>query len=265
MKCRASFAQGQGNPAGLIFPPPMRLRWIGTLKRMAKAHVCMECGTDLARVRVQREPHYQLPLVVCPRCRAVSIRRCHPIIARYRHARLVALAVAAVIIQLGLIGLFTFLNMMAAVTLMFSVLEVSEHRSKEEIMMMGITALVVVPIATGAWLSVSFYHLRRWRVWLGWFAFMLVPPGVLGWALAMSGEFTMGESLWLGHDADSFAAVVAMSTVLFIIVASGPLLVMMIVATAGIPLGLGVVWIHRWFQRALWRTRLRRARHWRIA
>lgn len=249
-----------GQPVHLV-----KLRWSGTLNHMAKAHVCMECGTDLARVRVRREPHYHLLLVVCPGCRAVSVRRHHPIIARYRQARLVTLAIATVIVQLGLIGLFTFLNLMSAVTLLFSVLEVPQRRSDEDILILAVMAVVVVPVATGAWLSVSFHHLRRWKVWMGWFTFMLVPPGVLGWVRAMSEEFILGDATWLGAASDSFAVSVAVSTILFLIVASGPLIVMMIVATAGIPLGLGIVWVHRWLQRALWRMRLRRARHWRIA
>ena len=193
------------------------------------------------------------------------MRRRHPILARYRQSRSIAVAVLVMGVQLALIGVFAFLNLMGAVTLVMMLLEVPEHRNAEELTLLAVYSLLVLPVATGAWLTVAFHHIRRWKVWLGWIAFMLLPFAVLGAGLAISEEFILGDSTILFWSEWSFEAMVVTSTILFTIVASGPLLVIMTIAIAGIPLGHGLVWIGRWLQRSLWRTRLRRARHWRIA
>src|SRR5262245_27090216 len=125
---------------------------------MAAAHVCMTCGLDLARVRVQRDPHYHLPLVICPQCRSASVRRRHPIISRFRQARRVALPFIVVAIQLPLIGLFGFLNLMAAFALLMIALEVPRFHDPEEIRWLIVLTLIVLPIITGTWLTIGFHH-----------------------------------------------------------------------------------------------------------
>lgn len=51
------------------------------------SHICLSCGRDLARVRALIEPHYGLPVVVCPDCGCAVVRRRHPIIVRWRRFR----------------------------------------------------------------------------------------------------------------------------------------------------------------------------------
>lgn len=54
---------------------------------MPVAHVCISCGTSLSRVRAQRDPHYDLMLVVCPACGVACVRRRHPLQAGWRRFR----------------------------------------------------------------------------------------------------------------------------------------------------------------------------------
>ena len=51
---------------------------------MAIAHVCLGCGFDLARVRAGADPHYGLPLIICPQCTTATIRRKHPLQKGFR-------------------------------------------------------------------------------------------------------------------------------------------------------------------------------------
>ena len=45
---------------------------------MPIAHVCQRCGEGLGRIRPQREPHYGLRVVRCPRCDWTCVRRKSP-------------------------------------------------------------------------------------------------------------------------------------------------------------------------------------------
>jgi len=225
----------------------------------------MNCGKDLARVRVQRDPHYHLPLVICPQCGTAAVRQRHPIIARYRQSRLIVLAMVGVLVQLASIGLFGFLNLMATVAVMMIMLEVPRYRNEDEVRVVLVMSLLALPIATGTWLTVAFHHLRRWKVWLGWMLIMLLPIGILGCALAATEEFTVGDPTLLAQFGWSTTAIIVASTMLFTIVALAPLSVMMIVALLGVFPGRGLVWVHDVTCRGLWRARLRRVRRWRSA
>jgi hypothetical protein len=69
---------------------------------MAISHICLRCGMDLARVRAVPDPHYRLPVAVCPGCGGVTVRRPDAIVMGYRRARrlfsaLLALGAQAVV------------------------------------------------------------------------------------------------------------------------------------------------------------------------
>ena len=68
---------------------------------MAISHVCLSCGLDLARVRALLEPHYALPVVVCPDCGWATVRRA-PQGGRSLYRLLVSLL--TLISQLGLLA-----------------------------------------------------------------------------------------------------------------------------------------------------------------
>ena len=42
---------------------------------MPRSHVCLGCGTDISGVRAPPDPHYGLPIVTCPTCAMVCVRR----------------------------------------------------------------------------------------------------------------------------------------------------------------------------------------------
>ncbi|MFG0259296.1 MAG: hypothetical protein ACF8LK_03000 [Phycisphaerales bacterium JB041] len=42
---------------------------------MARSHICLGCGTELAHLAAPPDRHYGLPVVVCPRCTLASVRR----------------------------------------------------------------------------------------------------------------------------------------------------------------------------------------------
>lgn len=42
---------------------------------MQRAHICGQCGKDLSPIRAVPDPHYALPIVVCPGCCYAVVRR----------------------------------------------------------------------------------------------------------------------------------------------------------------------------------------------
>ncbi|MDQ7013330.1 MAG: hypothetical protein Q9O74_05460 [Planctomycetota bacterium] len=50
---------------------------------MARSHICMGCGKELARLRAPPDPHYGLPVVVCPGCGLACVRRPRGGLARW--------------------------------------------------------------------------------------------------------------------------------------------------------------------------------------
>lgn len=226
---------------------------------MAAAHVCMTCGLDLARLRVRRDQHYGLPLVICPSCATAAVRRKHPLLARYRQARRAGLALFVIAFQLGLVALFTFVNTFAAIAIALILLDVPDFRDEAEIRWVTILSMAVFPPILGTWLTISFRHLKRWRVWLGWFVFMLVPIALFGWGLAASDEFVIAPDVF-GHDGWRGWATIALSTAIFAVIGAAPLAGMMIVATPGMLIGRALLWVDARVRQALWRFRLRNAR-----
>ena len=72
---------------------------------MAIAHVCLGCGADLARTHVIRDPHYRLPIVICPDCGEACVRRVDPILQRWRAFQPIALALCALFVQVLIVFL----------------------------------------------------------------------------------------------------------------------------------------------------------------
>lgn len=54
------------------------------LHRVARSHICLGCGTELAHVAAPPDRHYGLPVVVCPRCTLACVRRPFAGRARWR-------------------------------------------------------------------------------------------------------------------------------------------------------------------------------------
>lgn len=143
----------------------------------------MQCGFDLARQRATLDPHYGLPLAICPRCGWTCVRRDLLLANRYRAIRRATEALALLVLQGTLILLFTSVNCLNAIGLDEWSLEprgLAWARRNWEYLAW---AIIVVPHLTGAWLMVAFDHRRRVTVFLLWttwlLAWMLVPAIVI--------------------------------------------------------------------------------------
>ncbi len=144
---------------------------------MAIAHVCLECGLDLAQHRARIEPHYGLPLVTCSRCGRSEVRRRHPIQRRWRDIRRLTksllVAAAQVVVILLLAG--------------FTIMSANMHAKlidPRRIMLLddigrafAAIGLIMLPIVTGAWLGSALNHWPRKTQWLGWVVFVVA----IGW------------------------------------------------------------------------------------
>lgn len=217
---------------------------------MAISHLCLGCGFDLARVRTRPDPHYALPLVVCPDCGEAAVRRVHPHQVGWRAFLRVKASIIALVIQLGLLS--------GAAAAVIGVCVEGERwargnliaTSRQE-MTFGLIAFGVVPIAVGAWLSGGLGHLGRIRAWS---LFTIVVAGVI--FLDCIGAPLLRRLL----EAGGLSLVVGD---LRWVELSGRLVVLagiMSVATAGIPLGMLVRAGHRSWHRNRRRARRRRIR-----
>jgi hypothetical protein len=129
---------------------------------MAIAHICLQCGTDLAHARPVREPHYGWRLVTCPRCGWHVVRRRHPVWSKWIWLRRIdwALTVMAVHLLIGLGMLAAALSMPPLVLLMIVTFRPGSSDWITGAAWLG-AAFVSAAVATGAWLTVAFGHLRR--------------------------------------------------------------------------------------------------------
>ena len=226
---------------------------------MAIAHVCLGCGWDLARVRPQREPHYGLDLIRCPRCRAAVVRRKHPIWTRWRQFRRLDFAITVLGARVFITALLTFLNVMAA---MLCVVLLSELRVDREwpdgagvylIMIFGMLA----PL-TGTWLTAAFEHIPRWRMWFGWLLWIALILVVLSLHGPFEDQFDRRPSpqeydgpiwQWMLEGIRNIAVPGAAATAL-----------MLIAAIPGLLVGRGLLRLTANVRRTRWRLGRRRRR-----
>jgi hypothetical protein len=138
---------------------------------MAIAHVCLSCGFDLARIRARIEPIYRLPLVTCPRCGVHAVRRRHPIWRTYRTLLRVDAALTVLLVQFVLLVALLVANVCGALAVGEVVDGAIQRRKLSEGEIAILVAFgLIVPIATGTWLTAGLAH---WRRFAGWSAFFL--------------------------------------------------------------------------------------------
>jgi hypothetical protein len=133
---------------------------------MPISHPCVSCGSDLAAVRARTEPHYGLPLVTCPACGDVFVRRPHPLSCRWRSILRGGGTLIVLALQLAAVA--------GAVSLIASICigigdDVARGRlagvPRRELVVVSFVAFIVVPIALGAWLTGGLHHWRRPVAW----------------------------------------------------------------------------------------------------
>jgi hypothetical protein len=218
---------------------------------MAISHLCTNCGSDLARIRARREPLYGLPLVVCPRCGICAVRRRHPLQRRYRSGKRLALSLAVLAAQLGLLAAFISLTTAVCVQFGEDFMRGGVELSRPEMTVLAVLSFGALPLALGAWLKAGLPHWRGAIAWLVFALFMLpllsIDTLLLPWLARSIASLNLALQwdscrwdLWLGR-----------------VSALG---VIMLVALLGIPIGTGLVRLNDMARRGLWRLRLRRAR-----
>jgi hypothetical protein len=92
---------------------------------MPISHICPTCLTEFARVRAVPDPHYGLPVVVCPGCNKGVVRVRHPDRAYWREMRRLRKSLQ----RLWLTLLFTALSTGAVIGMCFWVLPELTSRS----------------------------------------------------------------------------------------------------------------------------------------
>jgi len=227
---------------------------------MAIAHVCVQCGRDLARVRPQREPHYGLNLLRCPTCGAASVRRVHPVQGGWRRFR--RLDFVATMIFLRLVGIST-LTLFCALSSIFTIALASElrlggnERLPREAVIFAVMLFIIVPTLLGAFLTAAFAHIPRWKMWLGWLAWM----GLILFMIALHGPLD-SQFDPRPNPNRSVAILPWLADGCWYIVLPGLLatLAILVAATPGIVLGRLLLRLRDMLIRSKWRWRRKRLR-----
>ncbi len=228
----------------VTYTAPGALVWV---RSMTIAHVCFGCACDLAGVRAIPDPHYALPLVLCPGCGKAHVRQTHPFHARWIASLRIGTAVTALIFQ-NVVALTLISSTLAVIAgaLALGYAAMIGELTRQAMINLGIS-LGAVSIATGAWLTAGLSHISWWRAWLGW---MLLNVVLVGLIAAVS----LGA---LGGRVPDLASW-AVGTSVLTAAACVPLGIIMVLAFAGIPLGKLLLTAHRAFVRARFRWRRRR-------
>ncbi len=223
---------------------------------MAISQLCNECGADLGRVRARRDPHYGLPLVMCPYCSTAAVRRRHPTAQRWRELKRLSVPLSIIILQLA--ALSGLLSLVAVVCFEFGdkLDRAGIHLQHPDGPIILGLALCALPIAVGAWLTAGLHH---WRRWAAWCLFTFLAVLTLSFDCLVGPAITQGSidlGLSVGYLECDFEI---WRDRMLILVA------MMIVASIGIPVGKLLMWGFGHTRRRLWRARRKRLRARRVA
>lgn len=150
---------------------------------MAISHVCMACGTELARRRARHDAALDLWLVTCPTCNTTVVRSSVRRRAARRRIRRAVIATVVACVQVGLL----LASIFASVALVLvSTAELDAYgrdpalvefvrmlRDREGVAIPIVVYLVVTGTAVGVWLRAGLGHWRFWTAWLVWTALLL--------------------------------------------------------------------------------------------
>jgi hypothetical protein len=230
---------------------------------MAIAHVCLNCGRDLARVHPQREPHYGLALVTCPNCATACVRREHPVWRGWKNGRRSVFAIGVLAARLFISALLSLLNVLAIFMSLFLWAELQrvdrggtpQRIPPQAAIFLAFAYGLLAPL-TGVWLTAGFEHIARWKMWIAWLGWMTLILLVISLHGPLSDEIDpRGWSNWRGPMPEWI-----LEGVLYIVVPGmvfGALL--LVAALPGMLVGRGLLWLTGTVRRSRWRTRYRKA------
>lgn len=163
---------------------------------MAIAHVCLGCGHDLARMRTAAhpDPHYGLPLTVCPQCGRAEFRWRHPLVRGWRRARRIFATFAALILCILVLLLFTMFSFIAAFGEGARLIEQRHSLDLDQDRFSLFWAYLVFPLILGVWLEAAFNHWRYRLQWLAWAAWIIS----LAWILPLAEDISYGQESSIG-------------------------------------------------------------------
>src|SRR5262245_7451405 len=120
---------------------------------MAIAQICLDCGLDLARIRIRQDPHYGLPIVHCPRCEAVSVRRVHPLAVAWKTIRRVDWSLTVLLVQIIFALAFTTATLISTYSLAIGLWTIASGNAGSDIYWFLLVPPLIVAPLTGAWLT----------------------------------------------------------------------------------------------------------------
>lgn len=229
---------------------------------MPIAHICRECGLGLGRIRPQRDPHYGLPLVTCPVCGWACVRRKSPASVAW-HTFLRRSLVSFLIVTKFSISLLLLLFMTATIGSIYTGEFSFSHAGRFRGYWLILSILLILqPVTVGTWLTSAFNHLPRWKVFASWGGLVALILVIVSIVLGIVGELDGFSRAELQATPIPMLALISMSQVLPI--CFGLLVMMMVFALAGIPVGnlaLAAMQVidRRRFRWLLRRRRLRRS------
>jgi hypothetical protein len=235
---------------------------------MAESHVCMSCGLDLARIRAVVEPRYGLPVVACPDCRTVVMRRMDPMVAQWRRTMRVFAAVRAMLVRV--VAAVVLMSASVGVVLLLEAEANARGRRLFDLpvllrrnqlgfsgddwlgVWLFLASWIGVQAGVGVLLSVGFGHWRpRIFAWGGWAATLVL---FLSWP-AVVHPFVAATG-WALRDPVAYDGPVGGVLVMRATVGLGA----MLAAPLGVPLGGGLVWAGAHWRQMKFRARRRRRR-----
>lgn len=214
---------------------------------MAIAHICLNCAKDLARQPAIVDPLYSLPLVICPDCNKASVRRPNYYSAKYKSLLRIITVFSALLFQ----TLCIFALAGATVACVFLIGDIVFLMTDAEPSRLSVTNVIIAvsltSIATGAWLTAGFSHIPKLKVWIGWSVFLVMVT-----AIASIIYFLSKSNIDANFGSATILLVLANTLALI------PILVMMILAMVGIPLGNFFLYLYQILAREHWQWRKRR-------
>jgi hypothetical protein len=146
---------------------------------MRLAQVCAGCGATLTALRAPPEAVYGLKLIICPGCATRCIRRGNAVRRAWRRAVRVVWAGSVLLAQLALATMLLIFWIGVSRRLQHMVMGWWWNRARssagewwwrqwESERWVLVSMLVVLPMATGLWLTACLTHWKRSTVWLAW-------------------------------------------------------------------------------------------------